>query len=91
MKGLDIAALKKLIVPDHMSSKTWDESFSRITGDELVLCSKDQLVKYAGADGVSIYNLLHANPAPGTLCRHRRGVLLGGFMAHVSMSDCAAL
>ena len=91
MKGLDNAVLKKLIVPEHMSSKTWDESFSRITGDKLVLWSESQLEKYAGADGLNIYNLLHANPAPGTSCRRRRVVLLGGLMAHVSMSDCAVL
>ena len=91
VKGLDNAELKKLIVPYRLPRSVWNKSFYRITGDELSLLTKDELEKYAGADGVNIYNLLHANPAPGTLWCHRRVVLLGGLMAHVSMSDCAAL
>ena len=91
VKGLDNAALKKLIVPDHMSGEMWEKSFSRITGEKLVLWTEAQLEKYAGADGLNIYNLLHANTGPGTSCRRRRVVLLWGLVAHVSMSYCAVL
>ena len=91
MKGLDSAALKKLIVPYRLSRSVWNKSFSRTTGDELVLWTEAQLKEFAGADGVNIYNLLHANTGPGTSCRRRRVVLLWGLVAHVSMSYCAVL
>ena len=75
MKGLGSDALKQLIVPYRVPEDVWLKSFSLITGDDLLLLSEAQLKEFAGLNGVSIYNLLHAKPALGAWCRRRRWYL----------------
>jgi hypothetical protein len=65
VKGVDNAALKRVLVPTHLSKFVWWKNFARTTGETVLLYTKDELKEFAGLDGVALFNLLHMKPVPG--------------------------